>query len=174
MDLINYLIPLSGAILTALFILISRKKPKKDRKGNHILRLPIQYPVFGFLVTSGSLGILVIGLQTAQPEEHMTIALFSLLLAALGVPLILMSTVYKLVITPEKLEQTSMLGNSKTIRWGEIKSINFSKISLELKIKSNAEQIKAHHHLVGFDILISELESRTGFSQKEMGFRNNM
>ncbi len=64
---------------------------------------------------------------------------------------------------------TTAFGKIKTIRWSDITSISFGKISLELKIKSHNQTIKVHMHLVGFPYFINEIEANTKFTRADMG-----
>ncbi|MEM9675687.1 MAG: hypothetical protein AAF992_24055 [Bacteroidota bacterium] len=172
MNISSIIIPAAVALVMAALLAASKKKPKEDINGNKVLRLPILYTLIGGIATVGSLVILVYGLLTSEPEETVFVLIFFLAVAGLGVPLLLMGVVFKIVITPDGIEQTTMLGKIKTMRWIDITAITFGNVSLELKIRSRDQKIKAHLHLVGFPDLINEIESNTKFTRTEMGVAN--
>ncbi|MBI1286685.1 MAG: hypothetical protein GC178_03820 [Flavobacteriales bacterium] len=169
MDISSAITPLAVTLVMALLVAASKKKPKEDKKGNKILRLPVLYPIIGGFATIAGLTVLVYGLWTCEPDETIFVLMLFLMASGLGIPLLLIGIVFKLVITPDQLEQTTMLGKIKTMKWVDIESVTFGKVSLELKIRSKDQQIKAHMHLVGFPYLIDEIESNTKFNRQEMG-----
>lgn len=156
----------------ALLYAASKKKPKEDAEGNKILRLPIFYPILGSISMIGGLLVLMYGLLNYESDEFIFVFLIFLMLCGLGVPLLLMGTIYKITLTPDHLEQTSMLGKKKLITWPEIMTASYGNISMELKIKSHDKKITAHMHLVGFPYLIRQIESYTQLKRKDMGLPN--
>jgi hypothetical protein len=168
MDISTILTPIAIAIVMALLLAASKKRAKIDENGDKILRLPFFYAILGGLCTIASLIIIIYGLATCAEDEIIFVLIFFSMCAGLGLPLLLAGTVMKVKILTNKLEQTNILGRTKTIMWSEIESITFGKISLELKIVSATDKIKAHVHLKGFEDLVDAIEANTTFTRTNM------
>lgn len=139
----------------------SLKKPKQDSNGNSVFRLPYFYGVLGVIAAVAGVALLLFGIFTCKPGEEMIVLGIFIMLEGLGVPLVLAGLVMKIVVTPAGIKQSNLIGKVKEVRWKEINALTFNKTTLELKIKSPFNTIKAHQHLVGFPYLVKEIEERT-------------
>lgn len=140
----------------------SDKKPKQDKDGNSVFKLPLFYAVLGFISAIGGFVFLLFGVLYSKPGEEAIVLCMFFVFEALGVPLILAGLMIKIVLTPTAIKQTNLIGKEKEIKWREINSLSFDKITLELKIKSKFTTIKAHQHMVGYPYLAKEIIERTG------------
>ncbi|NQY09324.1 MAG: hypothetical protein HRT71_07385 [Flavobacteriales bacterium] len=169
MDITSFIIPVVVSIVLTLLYKASLKKSKIDEDGNRILKLPIFYVLLGGLFSVGSLVVLIWGLISCKPDEVIIVCFAFLLMACLGVPLFLIGWFSQVKIIEEGIEQTTMFGKIKFIKWSEIESISFGKMSQELKIKSETQKVKVPMQLVGFNELVDEIELKTDFDRSKIG-----
>ncbi len=130
--------------------------------------MPFFYTILGGIAAFGGFSILIYGLITMEPDEFIFLFLIFLFGAGLGIPLLLMGTIFKIVLTPDYIKQINMVGTTKIIKWNEIETIDFNKVTQELKIKSITSKIKAHMHLIGFYDLLNEIDIKTKFNQADL------
>jgi hypothetical protein len=168
MDTTSSIVAFAVSLTMALLISTSLKLPKEDEQGNKILVLPKFYLIIGLFSICVSLAVVIAGTFTANQDEIIFVILIATLFLSLGIPLFLIGKNFKLVITTKELIHTNIFGKTKSIKWEEIKSISFGKISLELKIKTDLVKIKIHQHSVGFPYLIDTIESKTNYTKKSM------
>lgn len=169
MILKNILPVIVVTLVMGLLLAASKKKPKKDEIGNSILQLPKLYPIIGILVIIGGIGLIIFAFFFANGTDQVLAAVCSLIAMVVGLLLFAKGYISHIKLTDLGIIETTMFAKQKEIKWNEIKDLTFGKTSLELKIKSADKNIKAHMHLVGFDELVSKLESKTGKTRSQIG-----
>ena len=169
MILKNVLPVIIVSLVMVLLFAASKKKPKKDEKGNLILQLPKLYSIIGILVIIGGIGLLIFAFFFANENDQILAIISSLVSVIIGLLLFAKSYISYIKVTDLGIIETTMFGKQKEIRWNEIKDLSFGEVSLEMKITSSNKSIKAHIHLVGFYDLVSMLEEKTGKTKIQIG-----
>lgn len=158
------------SVIMMLLFKASKKNAKNDGHGNIILQLPKFYWILGAFALIIGLFLLVIAIFYVGNDDRNIVLAMSLGAILLGALLFAKGYISNIKISEESIVETSLLGKEKEIKWTEIESVSFGKVSLELKIKSNKKAIKAHVHLIGFPQLIEVVEAKTGITRQQMGF----
>jgi hypothetical protein len=157
------------SMVMAFLYKASKKKPKKDELGNIILQLPKLYPIIGVFVIISGIGLLIFAFFFAGENDKILASICSLIAIITGYLLFAKGYLSHIKVTDLGITETTMFGKQKEIKWNEIRDLSFGKVSLELKIVSSDKNIKAHMHLVGFQELVTKLESKTGKTKTEIG-----
>lgn len=157
------------SLVMAFLYQASKKKPKKDELGNIILQLPKLYPIIGFLIIIAGIGLFIFAFFIANESDKIASSISGFIAIIVGCLLFAKGYISHIKITDLGIIETTMFGKVKEIKWNEIRDLSFGKVSLELKIASSDKNIKAHMHLVGFQELVSKLESKTGKTKTEIG-----
>lgn len=157
------------SMVMAFLYSASKKKPKKDELGNLILQLPKLYSIIGILVIIGGIGLLVFAFFFANENDKILASICSLIAIIIGYLLFSKGYISHIKVTDLGITEMTMFGKQKEIKWNEIRDLSFGKVSLELKIVSSDKNIKAHMHLVGFQELVTKLETKTGKTRTEIG-----
>jgi hypothetical protein len=161
-----------GVVITLMmsfFNNASKANPVKNYDGDDVLKLPLLYGIIGLLSFIAGLAIIIYGLMDYNPESILPQLFLFLLFGGLGGILILQQWVVKLILTEKEIIKITMFGQKKVIKWKEIVTVRFNKVSLELKIQSKETKIKCHQHLVGFHVLVYRLKKETGRTEDQMG-----
>lgn len=167
--LTNVLPAIVVSLVMVLLFKASKKKPKIDKEGNFILKLPKLYSILGLFTIAIGVALFIYDIFFANAEDKMTIFIIGLSLILIGLPLFAKGSISHIKLTNSAIIETTMFGKTKEIKWEEIKDVSFGKVSLELKIKSSDKSIKAHMHLIGFENLVLLLEEKVGKNRQEFG-----
>ncbi|HEX8326818.1 MAG TPA: hypothetical protein VF629_04710 [Hymenobacter sp.] len=168
-DLIKYAIIIALTTAAGNYLTKQGKKPATANAERHIvLRMPMLIRIIGFGSTVIGFFPLTAGLIDFNWETCQTAGFLFLLFTGLGLPLLLMGFVYRLTLTPEGLVQRNMVGQYKSLSWASITTVDYS-IWQELKLSDGSTKMKISSQLVGFDMLVTELELRLGKTRSQMG-----
>lgn len=169
LDLIKYALIIALTTAAGNYLAKQGKKPATaNAEGHVVLRMPMLIRIIGVGSTALSFVPLSAGLMDFNWETFQTAGFLFLLFTGLGLPLLLMGFVYRLTLTPEGLVQRNLLGQYKSLSWASIKIVDYS-VWQELKLSDGATKIKASSQLVGFDMLVVELEQQLGKTRSQMG-----
>lgn len=164
------------AVITTIVLLItffarkaSSKNPIETQKGITIYRLPKLYGIIGLISVGVGLIPLISVISDFSIETLKTVAFLFLLFGGLGMLLVLMTWIYKIMVSEEAIIQKNMLGKIKTVRFNEIEKIRFNKITTELIIQSTNGKIRCHENFVGFGHLVNILVKKTNFKREDFG-----
>lgn len=169
MDIKSVLPLLAVSLVMSLLYSASKKNPQKDDAGNIILQLPKLYPILGILVMISGVGLLIFAVFFASDNDQIPAILSSFIALFAGFLLFAKGYISSIKITDRGIMETTMFWQKKEILWGEINDLSFGKVSLELKICSPNNKIKAHMHLIGFQDFLVEIERYTGKTKAELG-----
>lgn len=169
MNTSTVIVPFVVSLTISLLLYTSLKKPKEDEQGNKILVFPKFYFILGIFSMVASIGIVILGIFTAEQEDVLIVILITAMFLGMGLPLFFIGKNFQLIITPKELIHTNIFNKTRTIKWEDIVVVSYGKISQELKIETETEKIKIHQHAIGFPFLIEEIESRTEYTRKSLG-----
>lgn len=168
MKLENLLIPVIVGIMMTLLLAASKKKPKIDEEGRTVLKLPLFYTIIGVIALIGGLGLLYVTIYLAG-DDRMPAGIGSLITFILGYFLFAKGYISNIVISETGIIETTIFRKQKEILWSEVEGVSFGKVSLELSIRGKGKRIKAHMHMVGFQVLVKQVEVFTGKTKSELG-----
>jgi hypothetical protein len=66
----------------------------------------------------------------------------------------------KVIILENEIIKISFIGIKRRILLSEIKTVNFNKLTLELKLNDRKKTISCHQHLIGFEKILMLLENQ--------------
>lgn len=169
MSLENLLPGVIISLLMALLYAASKKKPRDAVDGSFILQLPRFYAWFGLFVIIGGFALVIYTFIYASESDKLLGALASIIALTVGMWIFAKGYISQIRVTDSGLIETTIFGKEKTILWSEVTKVSFGAISLELTIRSADKKIKAHQHMVGFNELVYNLESKTRKSRFDLG-----
>lgn len=140
-----------------------------SEKDQNKLKLPFFYTFIGAV---GLIGTLIFGtseLLTRGSDQWIGIIFFILIFGGLSTSILLTGQLYQVELLEYDLIQTTWLGKTKRIKWNDISFISFGQVSLELTVSNGITKIKAHSHMIGFDNLITELETKLTLKRVNLG-----
>ena len=157
-------------VISVLFYFLKKagkKKPEAISEKEYILILPKFYLIFGIICSSFILIILPIALFNIEGDGLPIIAGILLFFGGLGALLIIMYLyTYKIYVFEDRIEQKTLSGDIKVIKWKDIVDVKYGKISQVLKIKSERVTIKTHSGTKGYHMFLSDLIVNTKENDK--------
>lgn len=173
----HILTALATAAVSYVLLRQAKRGPAWDVAGNVVLRQPPFYRVTG-LVSAGIGVVLFVGIlltcdwERLRYDAHTQLGfgggmLGALLFLGLSV-LILRASATALTLSPLGVASSGPRGQHTFLLWQDISAVRYNPVTYELKIATSQASIKAGRYLIGFDLLVEELTSRTGRSRAEM------
>ena len=147
----------------------SKKNVQPDAQGNLTLVMPLFIGALGAICSAIGLSVLVFGLLNYDEDGTGALLFLFILFAGLGVPMVLLRYVYRIVLTPDGIAQRSMFGKKQWMAWADIQTVEHSAIMGELRLFDGLKKMKCHVQVVGFDMLVAELERRLSKTRSQMG-----
>lgn len=160
------LISLFIGVLTKLLINFANQKPKYINSDTFELRRNIGVSFIGFFSFILGISILIYGIYSiiVNPKNMAILWIFILLFlffSGLSIPLILATLFYKVIVSNEKIYQRSNLGKWKTLKWVEIKSIEYDYTNHQLVFKGRGVRVIVSRYLRGFPVFLEFVKKQT-------------
>jgi len=166
----NILQPVIGTVFTIILLVYLRIKSRNKISTNATNELGINkfYLVAGiFFVVIGITCFFLMSINN-DTRSYITAFLGLVLFAGLGLPALMWYFNHKVSFNEEVIKATNSFGKSSEIKWSEITAIQYRNGIGTLQFTSTkGNKLKVHQHIKGFANLLSMIEKKTNYSEKD-------
>lgn len=147
------------------------KSISSDENGQFTIRMHKLYNIAGIISLILCLVVTIGPMLTEEADLALYVMTFFmfLLFGGLGLLCVLYYRNHYVLFDTTKIEVQSPFGKCKTTYWNRLVKATFNPASgLLTLIDSDGQKLKVHQHLVGLGKLVGMLESKTGWTYKEL------
>ncbi len=142
-----------------------------DNDGLYHLRMNKLYGIIGVVgLVFGLLFLIFLPLTAEKIDSSILTGMIIALLIfwGAGIPCLMIYRNHIVLFDDKLIKAKNVYGRTKEIEWKDIEEIKFKPFAGVLRLKTNKEKIKVHHHLVGLSKLVEYMESNTKWNRKEL------
>jgi len=166
----NILQSVIGTLLIIILLAYLRKRSHKKTPTNTTNKLRINkfYLFAGIFFTFIGITAFLLMIINNDTKSYITAFLGLILFAGLGLPALMWYFNHEVSFNDELINVTNSFGKTTDMKWSEITNIQYRNGIGTLQFTSTkGNQLKTHQHIKGFANLLSMIEKKTSYSEKD-------
>jgi len=159
-----------GTLFIIILLAVLRIKSRKKLPNNVTNKLGINkfYLFAGIFFTIIGVSCFCLMILNNDIKSYITAFLGLALFAGLGLPALMWYFNHKISFNDEVLEVTNSFGKTTKMKWSEITTIKYHNGIGTLQFtNSKCVKLKVHQHIKGLSNLLSMIEKKTNYSEKD-------
>ena len=128
--------------------------------GYTVLRMNKLYKILAWICIGITLSCLFTAIYLQEEAMYIVSFLMLLFFGGFGFALLMYYKNHKIEFNDDLIIINSWKGERDELRWDEIETVKYNKLTGHLKLHYKKKKLSIHEHLVGFKMLLNKLEEK--------------